>query len=115
MGRGVIDDGELASLDDVPIAGASAEVTAERLEHLLARMATRLRVERGEGHQDSRGAEPALEAVLRPERVLDRTERPVVVREAFDRPDVGAVRLDSEHQAGSNRGSVDFDGAGAAH
>src|SRR5262249_4828758 len=61
----------------------------------------------------ARGAEPALEGVLLPERLLQRMELPVP-GQAFHGRHRGPVRLDGEHEARADGLAVDEHGAGAA-
>ena len=59
--------------------------------------------------QDPRRAEAALQGVVLAERLLQRAPL-----EPFDRPDLGAVGLHREQQAGAHRDAVELDGARAA-
>src|SRR5215467_5991304 len=66
--------GVLDGLDDVVVTGAAAEIALEPVADLVLRRA-RIALEKlGGGHDHSRRAEPALQTVLLPERVLDRVE-----------------------------------------
>ena len=67
----------------------------------------------GRLHDHARRAEPALEAVLVPERLLERVEGGAVGH-AFDGLDLATVGLDGEHRARLGAGAIDMDGAGAA-
>ena len=58
-------------------------------------------------------AEPALQAVLLPEGLLQRME-PLCRGEALDRRDRAALGLDRKHRAGLHGLTVDVDRAGAA-
>ena len=103
----------LDRLDDVHVAGAAAEVAADPLPDLLL-VRVRVLVEQpGRLHDHARRAEAALEAVLVPERLLERVERRAVGH-ALDRLDLGAVGLDGEHRARLGALAVDVDGARAA-
>jgi hypothetical protein len=107
--------------DDWFVAGAAAEVAGEKAADLVL-------VGRGGvtggcfvepfacGHQDAGGAEPALEGEVAPEGVLKWVEGAGLVGggQAFDRGDVGAVRLAGEQEAGPDGDAVEPDGAGAA-
>src|SRR5207237_6015601 len=59
-------------------------------------------------------AETALQAVVLPERLLQRMEL-LPLRESLDGAHLGALGLHREHQAGAHRLAVDQHGAGAAH
>ena len=64
----------------------------------------------GDGHQDPRGAVPALQPVFGDERLLQRGEH-AVVGETLDRLDRCAIRLHGEEQAAADRLAVDDHGA----
>ena len=64
-------------------------------------------------HDHARGAEAALQAVLVPERLLERMEGRAVGH-PLDGLDLGAVGLDREHRAGLRALAVDVDRARAA-
>src|SRR4051794_27506600 len=100
--------------DDPLVAGAPAEVPGERLADL--RFARRVLVpdQVVGGEQDARGAEPALQTVVVPEGLLDRVQ-PVPGRQPLDRGQLGAVGLDGEQQAGTDRLAVHKHCARAAH
>jgi len=97
-------------LDDVVVAGAPAKVALETkpdlalggvgiaLEQLLRR------------HDHPRRAEPALEAVLVPERLLQGMQRRSLCQ-ALDGGDLRPVGLDGEDRAGLDAVPVDLDGA----
>src|SRR5208282_400519 len=67
----------------------------------------------GDQHKKAGRTETALQAVMLHEGALQRIEL-VAVRQAFDRADLLAVRLDCEHQARTQRLAVDEHRAGAA-
>ena len=67
-----------------------------------------------ERHQDAGGAEAALQRVVALERRLQDAEAAGRWREAFHRPDLAAVDLHGEREAGARRLAVDDDRAGAA-
>src|SRR4051812_32769206 len=76
----------------------------------------RLRVlveERAGRHDHSRRAEPALQAVLVPEGLLDRMKLPVL-RNALDGRDLAAFELHGEQRAALRRLAVDEDGTRSA-
>ena len=57
---------------------------------------------------------PHCKSVHFAEAFLQRVQRAVGVRHAFDGADLGAVCLHGEHRAGLHRLAVEIDGAGAA-
>jgi hypothetical protein len=89
-------------LDDVLIARAATEVRRQNLENLLVRQfgIGLQRVYRK--HQEAGRAEAALKRMMSDECILHRVQF-VAVREAFDRSDTLALRLDGKHEAGSYR------------
>src|ERR1700760_3526924 len=60
--------------DDVLVAGAAAQVAGQRPAHVLLRRIRVLLEQGGGGHHHARGAEPALQAVLLPEALLQRVQ-----------------------------------------
>ena len=66
-------------------------------------------------HDESRRAEPALEAVALVEGLLDRVQWRSRGCETFDGHQVMALGLHREHQARPDRRAVEEDGAAAAH
>src|SRR6476469_8327245 len=96
---------------DVVIARAAADVALDRVADLLVRRVGVAGQEIRCGHDHPRRAEPALEAVLRPEPGLERVERTVGSLHPLDRPDVRAVGLDREHRAALHGLAVDGHGA----
>src|SRR5438093_6891241 len=101
-------------LDDELIAGAATEVAGDALADLGGAGAGVL-PEQLEGEQEHRrGAEPALQALLLPERLLQRVEF-AVGGEPLHGLDLGAVGLDGEHEAGADALAVHEHRAGAAH
>src|SRR4029077_20151816 len=88
----------LDRLDDVHVARAAAEVAGDSGPDLVLRR-LRVPVEQPGGLHDHAGrAEPALQAVLVPEALLEGMEGGPVGH-ALDRPDRRPVRLDGEHRA----------------
>src|SRR5438045_2819510 len=88
----------LHGLEDVPVAGAAADVALKRLPDLLLRGA-RVGSEQGSrAHQHSRCAVAALEGVMVAEGLLQRRQLPVLAQ-ALDRLDRGAVGLDGQQHA----------------
>src|SRR4051794_26918469 len=100
--------------DDPLVAGAPAQVSGERLADLRVARPVLVPQQVVGGEQDAGGAEPALQAVVVPEGLLDRVQ-PVPGRQSLDRGQVGAVGLDGEQQAGADRLAVHQDGARPAH
>ena len=99
--------------DDVVVAGAAAEVPFEPFaDRLLARRVAVLD-QRDRRHHHPRRAVAALERVVVVERLLHGMQL-AVRREALDRRDLRAVRLNAEHRARLRRGAVDEDRARAA-
>src|SRR4029078_20650 len=105
--------GLLDRLDDVHVAGAATEVAADALPDLgfvglrvLAEQPCRL-------HDHPRRAEAALQAVLIPERLLERVERRLAGH-PLDGLELATIRLAREHRAGLRALAIDVDGAGAA-
>src|SRR5712691_4501988 len=103
----------LHRLDDVHVARAATEVALETLPDLVIGRVRVLREEVGRGHDEAGGAVAALQAVLVPERLLQRVEL-AVLGHALDRGEVPALGLDGEHRAALHRLAVDEDRAGAA-
>src|SRR5437667_5286962 len=99
--------------DDVLVAGTAAEVALDGVADLVVGRIGVARQKVGGGHDHARRTEAALEAMLLPERGLERMEV-VPGREALDRPYVRAVRLDGKHRARLDGHAVDVDGARAA-
>src|SRR5918999_233305 len=100
-------------LDDVDVAGATADVALDRLADLVLRR-LRVGVEQVLGaHQDSGGAVAALERVMRPERLLQGVQL-AVARKALHGLELRPVGLDREHHAGLDRVPVQQDRARAA-
>src|SRR6059036_3419349 len=78
--------------DDVLVAGAAAEIALERVPDLgVARMRV-LTQQVGGGHDHSRGAEPALQSVFVPERLLQGVQ-PAVRAEPLDGRDLATLGL----------------------
>src|SRR5262249_31298788 len=101
-------------LDDVLVAGASAQVPLEGQSDLRVR-GIRIDLEQiDDGHDHAGGAEAALQAVLLVKRLLHGMEVTVPV-EALDRCDLSAVGLDCKDGARLHGASVEMDGAGAAN
>src|SRR2546428_694327 len=108
LARRVVD-----GLHDVHVTGAAAEIPGDRLTDLLLRRRGVRGEEADRGHHHSRGAEPALQAVLLVEALLDRMELPILL-ESLDRGDARLIHLHREEGAGLHRAAVEQDGACAA-
>src|SRR5215211_1891085 len=84
---GAHDRGGLADRqDDVVVAGAAADVPFDRMADLVVRRVDVPGKEIGGGHDHSRGAEAALEAVLLPEPLLERMKLAIGTLHPLDRP-----------------------------
>ena len=103
----------LDRVDDVGIAGASAEVAFDRVRDFRARRFGIVLQELNASHNHPRRAVAALEAVALPEALLHGVQL-AIARQAFNRGDFGAVGLHGEHGAGLGRFAIEQDGAGAA-
>src|SRR4029077_18521807 len=97
-------------LDDVVVAGTAAEVALEPQSDLLLGRGGVALEQLLRRHDHARGAEAALEAMLIPERLLQRMERRSVCQ-ALDRRDLGAIGLDGEDRSGLHAVAVHLDGA----
>src|SRR5687767_8375545 len=89
--------GLLDGLHDVHVAGAATQVATDPFADLVLGGIRVLAEQPGGLHDHPGGAEAALEAVLVPERLLERVESGAV-GEALDGPDLAAVGLDGEHR-----------------
>src|SRR3954468_18935043 len=99
-------------VDDRGIAGAAAEVAGDGIAHLLFRRVGRLAQEGGQRGEHARRAEPALQAMLFPERLLQHAERAVRRSETLRRNHITSVGLHGEQDAGAHRLAVQQNGAG---
>src|SRR5882757_7690245 len=100
-------------LHDVLVAGAPAQVAGQRpADVFLARVGVLVQQGLG-GHHHPGGAEPALQAVLLLEALLQRVQ---LTRggQPFDGADLAPVHLDGQHGAGLDRPPVYQHGARAA-
>src|SRR4051794_15188700 len=103
----------LDRLHDVHVAGTPAQVAADPLADLRLGRCLVLPEKPGGLHDHPRGAEPALQAMLIPERLLERVEAGAVGH-PLDGLDLPPVRLDGQHRARLGALAVDMDGARAA-
>src|SRR5262249_15178018 len=105
-----IEDG----FEDPLVARAAADVAAHVVLHLVGRRLRIVGEQRHRRHDHAAGAEAALERAVLDERLLDRMEI-LAAREALDRTDASAARLEREDGTGTDRTIVQQDGAGATH
>src|SRR6266699_6561647 len=105
--------GGLDGLDDVDVAGTTAEVAFEALADLVFGRVRVLPEQVSGGHDEAGRAVAALQTVLVPESLLDRVQLPILGH-ALDRHQVPALGLDGEHGAALDGLAVDQDGARAA-
>ena len=104
---------DLHGFDDVPVAGAAADVALQRLLDLVLGRARVLAQQRGRAHQHPRRAVAALERVVLVERLLQRRQL-AVLAEPLDGLDARAVRLDGEQHAALHEHAVEDHRARAA-
>src|SRR6266571_2726403 len=100
-------------VDNARIPGAAADVPRDRGPDPVFRRCVFDLEELESREHDPGSAEPALEAVVCLERLLNRME-PTVLGEALDRRDLPAVGLDREHRARFDGVAVHEDGTCAA-
>src|SRR5215472_2255547 len=100
-------------LDDVLVAGAAAQVAGQRPAHVFLGGVGVLVEQRLGGHHHARGAEPALQAVLLLEALLQWVQL-AGGGQALDGADLVPVGLDGQHGARLHRAPVDQHGARAA-
>ena len=101
-------------VDDEHVARAAADVALQREPDLLVGGRRVVLEQRLRGQHHPGRAEPALQAVLLPERLLHRVQRRRVAAERLDRLDPRVRRLHREQQARAHRLAVEQHGAGAA-
>src|SRR5882672_6910292 len=105
---------ELHRLDDLLVAGAAAQVPADRIADLLfGRVWVRIQQALSRD-QHARRAVAALQAVRFAEAVLQHAHRPVRLGETLDGGDAVAVRLHCVHEAGAHGLPVEHHRARAA-
>ena len=105
--------GRLDRLEDVPVAGAAADVALQSLLDLGVGRMRVLAQQRGRAHQHAGRAVAALERVVVRECLLELRQL-LAVGEPFDRLDARAVGLDGEQHAALDERAVDDHGARAA-
>src|SRR5437879_2876636 len=105
--------GGLDGLDDVHVAGTPAEVAFESPPDLVFGRVRVLREQIRGGHDEARRAVAALQAVLVPERLLDRVQL-AILGHALDRGQALALGLDRKQGAALDGVAVDQDRARAA-
>src|SRR5512132_2314050 len=103
----------LDRLDDVPVAGAAADVALERPRDLLVRRGRALSQQRGRAHQHPGRAVAALQRVMVAEGLLEPVQL-LLLGESLDGLDRGAVRLDRQEHAALDERPVEDDAAGTA-
>src|SRR5215469_6182932 len=111
--------GQQNAIDDALVASAPADVAGQRVADLLLVGVRMVPEERGGLHDHARRAEPALEAMRIPHRLLQRAQPPTRLPfplhgEPLDRRYLAADGLDRQHQARAHRPAVDDDRARAA-
>src|ERR1700730_77820 len=104
---------ELDGLEDLQVAGATAEYAGERLLDRVARGMGVSVEQRPGGEQHRRGAVPALGGAQLGKRDLQRM-RGTAGRHAFDGGDLAALQVERHRQAGEERLAVDQHAAGGA-
>src|SRR5215467_244589 len=96
--------------DDVLVARAAAQVSRQQLANLVVGFQREFLDDLLGCHQHARRTEPALQAVMVPEGLLQRMQ---LVRgsQALDRTELGTVRLHGEHQTRADGAAVHLDRA----
>ena len=93
------------------VSGATAQVRGKRVADLCVGGARVVAQKGSQRHQKARRAEPALQTVSATKCGLKGIQLPRCSGEAFNGPQIVAVRLDREHDARPNRLAVEQDGA----
>src|SRR5687767_8474226 len=94
--------GTLSGLKDVVVARASAEIRRKCIANFRIRGCRVLFQERRERHEKSRRAKAALQAMRVAESVLQRVQFARGSGKRFNRLKIVSIRLDREHDAGSD-------------
>src|SRR5712691_1036012 len=102
----------LNGFDDVDVARAAAQITRDTPSNLFLGRIGRGRQQRLRAQQHARRAEPALEAVLLEESVLQWVQLTVLLQ-ALDSFNLAAIGLDGQQRARLDRLTVEQDGARA--
>ena len=89
---------ELDGFDDLPVAGAAADIAGDRLDDLLAARRVGMLQQCMRGQDHARRAVTALQTVGLAERILNDAEFTRGRRETFDRGDLVAIGLHRKHQ-----------------
>src|SRR5258705_5548692 len=102
-------------LDDVVVAGATAEIALELVANggVVELVSFTVHHIHG-GHDHPGGAIAALQAVVLAEGLLHGMQRSARLGQALDGGDVGALELPNEYSAGFDRLAVNVDNAGTA-
>jgi len=100
---------------DRRISGAAAQVARDAFIDLLRAGVRMLRQQADDRHHKPWRAEPALKGVAFVERLLHGVERRSISGQSFDGRHLVAFGLDSEHEAGAHRRTVEQNRAAAAH
>src|SRR6478752_986931 len=102
-------------LDDVVVAGATAEIALELVANggIVELVSFPVHHIHG-GHDHPGGAIAALQAVVLAEGLLHGMQRSARLGQALDGGDVGVLELPNEYSAGFDRLAVDMDYAGTA-
>ena len=95
------------------VAGAAAEIARQPFANIIVRGERIFAEEISRSHQHARGAEAALQRVMRVKRFLQRVQLPDAP-EAFDRFDAAAIGLHRKHQTGTRAIAVYQHRAGPA-
>src|ERR1700730_5697263 len=101
--------------DDRHVAGAAAEVAAEKFADIALARIWRPREIMIERNKDAGGAEAALQGVMAEECLLQNREAILRRRQTLDGANFATFDLRREREAGAREPSVDLDGASTAH
>ncbi len=105
--------GVLISLDDVDIAGASAQIARNRMTNLVFGRSSITIEERITGHKHTGCAIAALQSMLLKKSLLQRMQLAVTLK-ALDGQYLASIDLRCKHGAGLHRATIDDDRAGPA-
>ena len=107
-----LDGGATDGLDDVHVSRAATDVPRESPANLFFRWIGIVGEQREAAEHHPRRAEPALQAVLLFERLLDRMQ--LACADRLHRRQLPPIGLDRQHRAGLDRHAVEQNRAGAA-